>query len=384
MKPIITLTFMLLSMLAKAQKQYWIEGFVQGLEDGTPITLNEDDGNLLKPIASDTVRAGVFKFRGTVDQVTKLILLGRGPGFPSQWLELWAGPGITIKISGNNKLLRTWTVESPLKEQKEASLFTKASMLQLDQLQELSIKRNILYNKGIPSDENEKQKFKRSADSIIRMEDSLSNLVCLKDIKILQTLPVTTIWIDKLHGVAMTARYQNNALRRPAIELYKRLSPNQKQTDKGYEIEAYLFPPKVVKNGEPMADTIFSNLAGQKRSLSDYKGKYLVLDFWSMGCGPCIAAMPELKEVSEKYKDKLTVVSLSVDVKKANWQKASEQHKVSWENLNDGKGMAGIAARYGVNGIPHYVMISPEGTVLGSWVGYGEGQLEEKIKTYIK
>ncbi len=46
--------------------------------------------------------------------------------------------------------------------------------------------------------------------------------------------------------------------------------------------------------------------------------------------------------------------------------------------------MAGIAAKYGVANIPHYIMISPEGKVLGSWVGYEKGLLAKKFAEYTK
>ena len=133
-----------------------------------------------------------------------------------------------------------------------------------------------------------------------------------------------------------------------------------------------------------MADADLYDLGGTLRKLEDYKGKYLLLDFWSRGCGPCMMAMPELGEFSETNKDKLTVISLSLDTKKEIWKKISEQQKISWVNLSDGKGMAGIAAKYGVEAIPHYVMISPEGKVLGSWVGYEKGLLARKFAEYAK
>jgi len=95
-----------------------------------------------------------------------------------------------------------------------------------------------------------------------------------------------------------------------------------------------------------------------------------------------MAAMPELKEVSENQNDLFTVVSLSVDTKKKIWQEASEREKISWVNLSDGAGMTGIAARYGVTGIPHYVVISPEGKVLDTWVGYSKGAIGERLKKF--
>ena len=61
---------------------------------------------------------------------------------------------------------------------------------------------------------------------------------------------------------------------------------------------------------------------------------------------------------------------------------ASEEHGITWVNLNASDDPA-VSARYGVNGIPHQVIISPAGIVLDSWAGYGQGLLEQRLKTYL-
>ncbi|RZM22071.1 MAG: TlpA family protein disulfide reductase, partial [Pedobacter sp.] len=122
---------------------------------------------------------------------------------------------------------------------------------------------------------------------------------------------------------------------------------------------------------------------GKTHSLADYKGKYILVDFWSIGCGPCMAAMPEIKKLHDSMSDKVTIVSFNLDDRKENWRKGSEHAKIAWANLSDGKGTTGLAAKYGVSGIPHYILISPEGTLLDSWVGYTEGQLTSKLNGLI-
>lgn len=385
MKKLIAFVFLFQSWALSAQNTYLIKGQIKGVEDGTEIKLYQSDGSSFRPINSDTIKSGNFQFKGQTTEPKQLMLMSRGSGFPSQWLDVWVAPNTSVKITGTNKLLKTWNVQSPIKEQKVLNRYTAATKSQLDQLQLLGVARNVFFTSPQPSSLEEGQKFKRSIDSIDWLQDSLYNIVHAKEIEILNISPVSEIWIDKLKGIAMTSKYKNNeSLRKSAILLYNKLNITQRQTDAGYEITAYLYPPKVAKKGELMADTVFRNLAGEQRSLSGFKGKYILLDFWSIGCGPCLAAMPDLKLASEKYRDSLAVVSLTMDTKKTVWQNASEKHGITWENLSDGKGMAGIAARYGVSGIPHYVMISPAGVILDSWVGFGKGQLEEKIKKYIR
>lgn len=86
-----------------------------------------------------------------------------------------------------------------------------------------------------------------------------------------------------------------------------------------------------------------------------------------------------MKEIHEQYKNKLTIISISLDDKET-WEKGMEWHTLPWINLNDFNGMSGYAARYGVRATPFYVLISPDGTVEKMWSGYGKGSLKEKLK----
>ena len=144
-----------------------------------------------------------------------------------------------------------------------------------------------------------------------------------------------------------------------------------------------LFPPQHVEVGREMADAELYDLQGGNHSLAELKGKYILLDFWSRGCGPCILSIPEMGELASIYKDKLNIVSISTDNKKM-WEEASEAHPMSWNNWNDLNGTAGLYANYDQGAIPAYTLISPEGIVLEQWVGYGEGSLKFKLATLIK
>ena len=70
---------------------------------------------------------------------------------------------------------------------------------------------------------------------------------------------------------------------------------NEKNSQAGKEITVCLYPPVTVKEGDEMADTDLYDLQGNIHHLADYKGKYLLVDFWSRGCGPCMMALPEMK-----------------------------------------------------------------------------------------
>lgn len=109
-----------------------------------------------------------------------------------------------------------------------------------------------------------------------------------------------------------------------------------------------------------MVDGDLYDVKGNLHRLSEFQGKYIMLDFWSLECGPCVQSFPELKEVSEMYKDSLEIVSISMDTKES-WSDFVERKGLTGNQWNEfAKGTTGLAAVYQVKGIPRYVMISPE------------------------
>ena len=104
---------------------------------------------------------------------------------------------------------------------------------------------------------------------------------------------------------------------------------------------------------------------GNMVSLKDFRGNYVLIDFWASWCGPCKGEVPFLKEVHEKYSNKgLVVISISSDKKKEAWLRAIKHEKMDWLQLSS-KG-SDVGSRYGVSGIPHIVLIDKQGNIVVS------------------
>lgn len=94
-------------------------------------------------------------------------------------------------------------------------------------------------------------------------------------------------------------------------------------------------------------------------------GKFTLVDFWASWCGPCRAAIPKIKKFYAAHRDRLTVVSVSVDEKKVNWAKAVKQEVMPWAQLwLTGKNMEKAANAYVINSIPRLVLIAPDGKIV--------------------
>lgn len=329
----------------------------------------------------------MFHFEGetTGDGVEPMTLLAMYNGMASMVLDVYVRPGSRVKVTGSNMLVYTWDVESDVPEQRTRQKIIAASRKWLDErqlntLQEDSV-RDILRDGGL-SDEA-KANFQSMLDSIAEAAKTICDSIVLAETKVMAGMPVDCVWLGALADDAFYADYSGNQESMNAVKiLYDRLPEQWKNTADGAEIGTIIYPPKEVQEGEAIADGDLFDVNGNIHHLADFKGKYVLLDFWSIGCGPCMQSIPELKEIAEAYKDTLVVVSLSLDVMEI-WRQESVKHGITWYNLNDLQGNSGISARYGVSTIPHYVLVSPSGTMIGKTIGYREGKLKEYVGKYL-
>ncbi|MCW3464886.1 AhpC/TSA family protein [Chitinophaga nivalis] len=121
--------------------------------------------------------------------------------------------------------------------------------------------------------------------------------------------------------------------------------------------------------GAPAPDFVQPDATGKAVKLSQFRGKYVLVDFWASWCGPCRAENPNLVRLYHAYKDKgFTILGVSLDRKdkKADWQKAILTDQLSWTQVSDLQGWNNaVAKQYGIEFIPRNFLIDPNGIIIG-------------------
>ncbi|MEM9884736.1 MAG: TlpA family protein disulfide reductase [Bacteroidota bacterium] len=145
------------------------------------------------------------------------------------------------------------------------------------------------------------------------------------------------------------------------VEKYKNTSPAAAKA-----IEKQIAAAKAFMVGAEAPDFTQKTPEGVDLSLSDLKGKVVLVDFWASWCGPCRKENPNVVRVYEKYKDKgFEILGVSLDRQKTRWLQAIEADGLTWAQISDLKGWQNeVAQIYGVRSIPSTVLVDEEGKIL--------------------
>lgn len=166
-------------------------------------------------------------------------------------------------------------------------------------------------------------------------------------------------------------------------QLFSMLSSKLQKSSIGKDFGDYIQGVKNSKIGSIVEDFNLPDPNGKNIAFSNFKGKYVLIDFWASWCGPCRQSFPHMREVYQKVKgDNFEIYSISIDKDKSAWLKAIKEEKNPWKQSLDTKNIS--QSGFAITGVPTTYLIDPSGKIIAKEIGFdsnGESEIEKKINS---
>ena len=225
---------------------------------------------------------------------------------------------------------------------------------------------------------------KSFSPKVMALSDSIKKLDAAKDVQGVQRLQQAGIALEAEENKAINQHLKDNP--KSFVSAYLAYQMNSYETNLDAAEAAYSNLDASIQSSyyavklKKIIDQLKSTAVGTKApdftattidsktaSLSSFKGKYVLLDFWASWCGPCREENPNVVKAYQQFKNKnFTILSFSLDDSKDAWQRAVARDSLTWTQVSDLKGwQSPIAAQYGIQAIPSNVLIDPDGKIIG-------------------
>ncbi|WEA03922.1 TlpA disulfide reductase family protein [Mucilaginibacter sp. SJ] len=338
--------------LAFAQDtQYTVQGKIGNYNAPAKVYVQyRKDGKTV--VDSAVLNGGTFKFTGktsTTTPVSGYILFNpKGTGLHSSedYRSIYLEPG-TINVSATDKIADA-KIEGT-KTNNDNEKYNLAEKPINDAYETLSAKRKT----ATPEQMAELNAEEKKIDD----QDAQVNK------KFIQENPDSYVSLNALESYAYSADYVDIA------PLFNNFSPAIKATEAGKKFAERLPKLKAVALGATAPEFAEADTAGKMVSLSSFRGKYVLIDFWASWCGPCRRENPNVVKAYNAYKGKnFTILGVSLDRPNAKdkWLTAIHKDGLTWNHVSDLKFWDSKAADlYAVRGIPQNFLLDPNGKIIG-------------------
>lgn len=357
MKNIILGILVALPVWASAQQDYVIKGKVGTLNAPAKayISYRLNGANQLD---SSNVENGEFSFQGTVEDPTSAVLVLAHKGEPVMQLEtpdllpVFLEKG-EINVQSGDSLAKA-TLKGTALNEDQAVLNKAMSSVKGDEAEVMAMYYGASDEKRA-TEEFQKEFQQRYEAFQTKQEDIIDGFI--------KENPKSLVSMYTLRSSVDPARDYEKAQ-----QLYSALSTEVQGSKIGAEYGALLNVAKGTSIGSAAPDFTMNDTAEKPVTLSSFKGKYVLIDFWASWCGPCRQENPNVVAAFNRFKEKnFTVLGVSLDRPngKEAWLKAIQDDELAWTQVSDLKFWDNEAAKlYGVRGIPANFLVDPEGKII--------------------
>ena len=343
MKKILTVLTLVLFTFSMNAQGILIKGDLKNIPDNTVVTLL--DGMVNKEVSTDKVVGGKFTLKATTESPS-IFIIGFN-GLPQKLPIFISNDALTI--SGDVQL------PTSIKYTGSATHDIYQSYMSV-----LNPKMET-YFKTLTAAQSEKTPSIKDSLSVASDKQS-ADLVSTYETMSKQNnqSPVTTFFLFQFANIFP-------AIKDKLASYYDQLQGQAKKGAFAEVINKTLQSTEFGKIGSVMPDFKQNDVNGKSVSLSSFRGKYVLVDFWASWCGPCRAENPNVVKVYNEFKNKnFTVLGVSLDQDKAKWLDAIKKDGLTWTHVSDLKYWNNaVAVQFGIQSIPASFMIDPNGVIVG-------------------
>ena len=206
----------------------------------------------------------------------------------------------------------------------------------------------------------------RNSDSSVNADLRLYNKVE----EIIQDYPNHQYPGDLLAQMSRDSIFSANKIK----SLYAQLNKGVQDPYSIKDIEHFAFPERILEEGDALYDFNLRDVNGDLLSTNDFRGKYILMDFWASWCKPCIDQFPALIQLYNEFEqENFMMIGVALEENEDKWLKAVEKNKLSWPNVIYPDGFTGdMAKEYGIRSIPFNVLIDSEGKIIAKGINLSD------------